>query len=211
MLVAGLIPLALGMGAMYCGIYYCFLQKMDRKPLEFSDLFKGFNWFLPGLIATIFIIVPVIIFVIISTGSTFGILFSMTNKQGQLDPSAIFALYGVMFGEGLIFAIIMGCIHAFVMFAYPLIVERNLSGFDAFKLSAKAARANLSGVIGLILCQFAISFVGSLVCGFGAYFVLPISFAGIIVAYRKVFPPPTSNDFNNPPSPGAFSGAGNYN
>ena len=210
-LIAGLIPLALGMGAMYCGIYYCLLRKMDRQPFEFGDLFKGFNWFLPGLIATLILIAPMIVFTLISVGSTFGILFSMTNKQGDFNESAIVALYGTMIVEGVIFGIIMGCIHAFIMFSFPLIVERNLSGIEAFKLSAKAAWANLSGVIGLILCQFALGFIGSMVCGIGMYFVMPISFAGILVAYRKVFPPPTSHDFNNPPAPGAFSGAGNYN
>jgi hypothetical protein len=211
MLLGGIIPLALGIGAMYCGIYHCLLRKMDRQPLEFGDLFKGFNWFLPGLMAMLILIVPIIIFVIISYGSIFGILFSSMDKSGKINESAIVALYGVVFGESLVFALISGCIHAFIMFAFPLIVDKNLSGFDAFKLSAKAAWANLSGVVGLILCQFALGFVGSLACGIGVYFVLPISFAGIAIAYRKVFPPLNPNNFNNPPSPSAFRGAGNYN
>jgi hypothetical protein len=210
-LIGSFIPFAIGLGAMYCGIYYALLRKMNREPVEFGDLFKGFNWFLPGLIATLILIVPMIIFMIVSYASIFGVFFSMMDGRGKIEESAIVVLYGVIFGEGLIFALIISCIHAFIMFTYPLIVERNLSGFDAFKLSAKAAWANLSGVIGLILCQFAIGFVGYLACAIGLYFVLPLMFAGVAVAYRKVFPPLNPNNLNNPPSPSAFSGAGNYN
>ncbi len=210
MLIAGLIPLALGMGAMYCGIYYAMLKQMDRKPVEFSDLFKGFNWFLPGLIATLVIIVPMIVFMIITYGSMFGILFSMMDQRGQIQPAAIFTLYGVLIVEGVVFGIIMSCIHAFIMFTFPLIADRNLSGLDALKLSARAGWANLSGVVGLILVQFGIGFVGYLACGVGLYFVFPVMFAGVLVAYRRVFPSLTSNDFGVPPAPNSYPNAGNY-
>src|SRR5574338_371022 len=49
-------------GAMICGIFYSFLQKIDRRPVSFDDLWKGMNWFKPGLIVTLVIIVPLIIF-----------------------------------------------------------------------------------------------------------------------------------------------------
>jgi uncharacterized membrane protein len=211
MLLAGMIPLAIGLGAMYCGIYYTMLKKMNREPVEFGDLFKGFSWFVPALIATLIFIIPIFIFNIITIFSTFGIMGSMIGRNGQLNEAAIPLLYGVLLVEGVIFAIVISCIHAFIMFTYPLIVERNLSGLDSFKLSARAAWANLSGVVGLILCQFAIGFVGYLACGIGLYFVLPIMFAGVLVAYRKVFPLSNQEMFNNPPSPSAYREAGNYN
>jgi uncharacterized membrane protein len=188
MLIAGAIPFAVAMGAMYCGIYYCVFQLMQGRKPEFGDLFKGFNYFIPALIATLILIVPVVIFTIISTASVFGVMFSMTDSRGNLDPSAIFAMYGVLIGEGVVFGIISGCIHAFIMFTYPLIVEHNLSGPDAFKLSAKAAWANLGGVVGLIVWEFILGFIGYLVCGIGLYFVLPVLFAGVLVGYRRVFP-----------------------
>ncbi len=193
MIIAGAIPLALGMGAMYCGIYYCIFQLIQGRRPEFGDLFKGFQYFLPALIATLILIVPVVIFTVISCISVFGIMIGMTDSRGNLDPSAIFALYGVLIGEGVVFGLISGCIHAFIMFTYPLIVEHNLSGGDAFKLSAKAAWANLGGVLGLIVWEFVIGFAGYLLCGIGLYLTFPIMFAGVVVAYKKVFPrPPVS-------------------
>jgi len=188
MLIAGLIPFALGMGAMYCGIYYCISELMRGRKPEFGDLFKGFNYFLPGLVATLILVVPFIVFTFIAWISIAGIFFAMTDFRGNLDPSAVVTLYSVVIVEGLIFGIIISCIHAFIMFTYPLIVEHNLSGPDAFRLSARAAWANLGGVIGLIVWQFILGFISYLACGIGLYFTLPIMFAGVMVAYRRVFP-----------------------
>ena len=42
-------------------------------------------------------------------------------------------------------------IHSLFLFAYPLIVDRKLSGLDAIKLSYRAALQNLSGIVGLVL------------------------------------------------------------
>jgi uncharacterized membrane protein len=208
MLIAGVVPFGIILGAMYCGIYYCILAKMDGRPFEFGDLFKGFQHFLPSLIATLIFIIPVFIFTIVMWGSMMAVMVGMTDRRGQINPEAIFALYGTMFVEGIIFAIVISCIHAFIIFTYPLIVDRNLSGGEAFKLSAKAAWANIGGVVGLILTEFVMGFIGYLACAIGVYFTLPIMFAGVAVAYRKVFPKPQM--FNQaPPPPNAYSGAGN--
>ncbi len=201
MLIGGFIPLGIGIGAMFCGIYYCMLQKMNRQPVSFEGLFKGFNYFVPGLIATLIIVIPMVIFLIVIYGSMFAVMFSSMDKRGHIDDSAIFALYGTLIVEGIIASLFFSCMHALVMFAFPLIVERNMGGFDALKLSARAVWKNLSGVIGLILVEFALGFVGYLVCGIGLYFTLPIMFAGVLVAYRRVFPLANSNMYNSPPMP----------
>lgn len=210
MLIAGFIPLGIGLGAMFCGIYYVLLQKMDGRRVEFGELFKGFEYFIPGLIATLFIIIPSIICVVILYGSMMAMIFASMNSRGNVNPEVIWGIVGTFFGEGLIIALILGCLHAFLMFAYPLIVDRNLNGLDAFKLSARAVWANLAGVAGIILLEFVMGLIGYLVFFIGLYFVLPVMFAGVLVAYRKVFPP-TGNQFHNqPPPPNAFHGAGSY-
>ena len=137
-LIGSLIPFAIALGAMYCGIYYVLLQKMNGQPVKFEDLFKGFNYFVPSLVATLILIVPVIIFTIITYISMFSILFTTTDSRGVIKPEAIYTLYGTLIVEGIVFGLILGCIQAFIMFTYPLIVERNLSGMEAFKTSARA-------------------------------------------------------------------------
>lgn len=203
MLIGGIIPFAIGVGAMFCGIYYTMMQKLDGKPFEFGDLFKGFNYFLQGLIPMLIIVIPAIILSLVMYGSTIAILFSSIDGKGNLDESFIWKLYGTILVEGVILSLVMGCLHALIMFAFPLIVDKNLSGLEAFKLSARAVWQNLSGVVGLILVEFVLGFIGYLICAIGVYFTMPIMFAGVLVAYRKVFP--KTNQFNAPPPPNAFN------
>lgn len=199
MLIASIIPFGIALGALNCGLYYVLFQMRDGKAPDFSDLFKGINYFVPSLIATMILIIPIVISTIVMWVSMVGVMFSMTDSRGRIDESAIFALYGTMLVEGLIVAIVLSCIHAFIIFTYPLIVEYNLSGIESFKLSAKAAWANLGGVISLILCQFGLAFVGYLLCGIGLYLTLPIMWAGVFVAYQKVFPHGNRANLDPPP------------
>lgn len=205
MLLGSLIPIV-GVGVMFCGIYYCLLQKMNGQKFEFGDLFKGFNYLVPSLIATLVIIIPSFISVFFIYGSMIAVLFSMTDQRGRFNDAALPALFGTMFVEGVALGLLLGCLHALIMFAYPLIVERNLSGVDAFKLSARAVWRNLSGVVGIIALEFLLGLAGYLVCGVGVYFTIPIMFAAVAVAYRKVFPI-APYDFarrNSPPAPPQF-------
>jgi len=208
MLVGGIIPLGLGIGAMFCGIYYVLLQKMNGRRVEFGDLFKGFNYFVPGLVTSLIVIVPSIIAVFVLYGSMVALFLAVAASNG--DGAVVIGAFAGLFIEGIIIALLLSCLHALVMFAYPLIVERNLNGVDAFKLSARAVWANLSGVVGIILLEFVMGIVGYMVLAIGVYFVLPIMFAGVLVAYRKVFPPLNNNQTYNPPQPNMYQGAGNY-
>src|SRR4051812_10530576 len=47
-------------GAMICGIFFAYIRKIDGGRVVFDDLWKGFNWFGPGLVVTLFIVVPMI-------------------------------------------------------------------------------------------------------------------------------------------------------
>lgn len=194
------------LGAMFCGIFYCFFQKLDGKQIQFEDLFKGFSYFLPGLIVMLFIVVPMI-FVYGAIYLPFLAAIIMGSKLSQSEFLTL--LTGSLLVD-LIFIVLMVCLHTLLMFAFPLIVDRNLSGFQAMKLSAKAVWQNLSGVAGLFAVGFVINLVGMLIFCIGIYFTIPIIIAGNIVAYRKVFPTLNRENFN-PPSPDAYRGAGSYN
>jgi uncharacterized membrane protein len=75
----------------------------------------------------------------------------------------------------------------FFVFAYPLVVDRKLSGLDACRASARAVRGNLGGMLGLVLLNFALGLVGVLLCYIGALLVMPVGMAANAVAYRRVF------------------------
>jgi len=209
MLIGGLVPFGIILGAMICGVYYCLFQKAAGQRVSFDGLFKGFEYFGPSLIVTLFLMVPAVILWTLVYIPILIIQISATNRRGGVDPDILFPM---LIGTGIgvfVIGIILACIHALIMFAYPLIVERRLSGIAAFKLSARAVFANLGGVVGLILCEFALGLIGYLILCVGLYLVFPIMFAGVFVAYRKVFPP-IETPFTSPPPPPNFNQPPNF-
>src|SRR3982751_903254 len=51
-------------GAMACGMFYAFLKKIDGQPVVFDDLWKGMNFWAPGLVVTLFVAVPLLVYYI---------------------------------------------------------------------------------------------------------------------------------------------------
>jgi hypothetical protein len=193
------------MGAMFCGTYYCLIQQQNGQPPSFGDLFKGFDYFVPGLIASLFFIIPNLVITFMNFG--IQLIFPVIFKETGGSTQALWTFFGVYIAIVAVLGIFLACIHALMMFAFPLIVEFKLSGIDAFKTSARAVWANLGGVIGLIVCEYALFILGLLACYFGMLFVVPLMFAGTFIAYRKVFPQlqSTGQNFNSPPPPPNFN------
>ncbi len=92
MLIGGIIPLGIGIGAMFCGIYFVLLQKMNGRQVEFGELFKGFEYFVPGLITSLIVIIPAIISVVILYGSMIAIFFASVDSRGNINPAVIWGL-----------------------------------------------------------------------------------------------------------------------
>jgi hypothetical protein len=188
------------LGAMLCGIYYCYFQKIDGNRVDFEGLFKGFNYFLPGFILTVIIMAPTVVVI-----AGIYVPFIMAAVMGpRLSQEEVMAMMGGVMIMELIFIVLMVCLHTLLMFSFPLIVDRNLSAWQAITTSARAVMKNLSGVIGLFLVGFVVSLAGYLLLCIGIYLAIPLIFAANIVAYRKIFPSANAGNFNMPPPPGAY-------
>ena len=192
------------LGAMMCGIFNSYIKKIDGKPVAFEDLFKGFSYFGQSLLLVIVIIVPSLIMM----GIVYAPFIAAFAMGGKLSQDELMGLVAGSLVVDLIVSLIVISFHTLLVFAFPLLVDRNISAFEAMKTSAKAVWQNLGGVVGLILVGAGINFVGALACGIGVYFTIPIVFAGNVLAYRKVFP--AAQNFNQPPQPNAYPSAGSY-
>src|SRR6185503_2782728 len=62
MLIGGAVPVVL-VGPMMCGLYLCLFAKMRGEPVEFGMLFKGFDYFMPGLIAAAISTLPALVLI----------------------------------------------------------------------------------------------------------------------------------------------------
>jgi uncharacterized membrane protein len=189
------------LGVMMCGIYLCYLQAIDGQKVEIDTLFKNFKYFLPSLFLVIVMVVPAIIVMAV----IYIPLLMVTIMGSRLSQSELMTILFGSFAVEVVVAIIMVCLHTLLMFAFPLIVDRNLSSFQAMKLSARAVWKNLGGVTGIWVLMFLLNLAGMLVFCIGVYFTIPLLLATQLVAYRKVFPQLRNQKFNTPPMPNAYN------
>lgn len=205
MLIGGAVPIVV-LGPMMCGLYLCLFAKMRGEQVQFDRLFKGFDYFVPGLAAAAIQTVPVLILVLAADAIFFVFMFATiprdTYARNQAPPP-VFFLGLIVF---VLFVMIVSLtVHTLFLFAYPLIVDRKLSGWDAIKTSYRAAVKNIGGIVGLVLLNFLLGIAGVLCCYVGVIFVLPVSFAAYAAAYRQVFPDIPENLASPPPPPGNWA------
>ncbi len=198
-LIGGFTMYILG-GAMFCGIFLAYIKAIDGKPVVFDDLWKGMNFFAPGLAVVLIMIVPVFAYYIFAYVTLFAAIFGGA-QAGEAGVVGALVVVGLI---DLAVLIALVCFHTLLTFALPLIVDRNLGAIDAVKTSAKAVWANLGGVAGLIVVDIGVGLLGYLALCIGIYFVIPIIIAGNVVAYRRVFPSLEMRTNLNPPPPDAY-------
>lgn len=188
--IGSAIPFGILMGPMSCGIYLCLLRRQRGEPVTFDLLFKGFDYFKESVIAILIQVVPIILVLIPFYLVFFAFYFSaLRQPRGSSGPPPEFGLYFALMMFLIIIAVIIGImLGALFIFTFPLIVDRKLSGIEAIKTSARAAYANLGGVIGLLLLFMLGGIAGVLACYIGIFFFVPIQFAATASAYRQVFP-----------------------
>ena len=210
MLISSAVPMGILMGPMMCGLNLAFFKQRRGEQVEFGDLFKGFDYFGPSLIASLLYIVPIMAVVIPAYIIFYlGMIFSMVAQTASDEPNPAAAL-----GVFLMFMVFIVVVLVLILvisvgftFSYALIVERKLQGFDAVKLSFKAAMANFWRLLGMTMLTGLLGLAGVLLCYVGVFLVLPISYAAIDAAYEQVFGlhNPNEDHSNLPPPPPVFS------
>jgi hypothetical protein len=209
-MIGSAVPLGILMGPMMCGLFLTFFKIRRGEPVEFGTLFKGFEYFSQSILATLIHVVPITALIVGSYILFYVFFFFAMVSQAQTggEPNSaalllIVVVYAVFWLA--VIALVMFLSIGF-MFVYPLIVDRGLQGFDAVKMSFRGAFANFWGLLGMVFLNFLLSIVGLLMCIIGVYFVLPISYSAIAVAYEQIFglrqsiPAP-----NVPPPPPVFT------
>ncbi|HEX6717547.1 MAG TPA: hypothetical protein VF088_10565 [Pyrinomonadaceae bacterium] len=207
-LIGGAVPLGILLGPMMCGLYLTYFKRRRGEPIEFGLLFKGFDFFGPSLIATLLHFVPVIAIVLPAYIFFYiTMIVSMAAQGNDPNPAAMFGILG-MFGLFWLFVMVVVIVISIgFTFAYPLIVDRKLQGFDAVKLSFKAAMSNFWRLLGMTLLTSLLSVGGVLLCYVGVFLVFPIAYGAIASAYEQVFglANPNENFSNLPPPPPTFT------
>ena len=193
------------MGPMLCGFYLSLFTSRRREPIEFATLFKGFDYFGPSIVATLLHAIPIAVIVIPTYLLFYASMFfamSQAQSEGGAAVLAVFSTFTIVMV--VIFVVIIIVSVAFT-FAYPLIVDRKLQGFDAVKLSFRAAMANFWRLLAMGLLTGVMAMLGMVVCYVGMFLVFPISYGAIASAYEQVFGLAHAQEASNlPPPPPTF-------
>ena len=207
MLIGGAVPLIL-LGPMMVGIFLCLFRRMRGEPVEFGMLFKGFDYFGQSLIVVLIKAIPMVV-VIVPFYLIMFVVMMTTMPRNHPTPDETSTFMFSFFGLEIVFIVVIVivglAVETFFLFAFPLVVDRNLTGMDAIKLSIKAGKANFGGVLGLLLLNAAVGFIGVLCCFVGVYFVMPVTLAAQAIAYRRVFPETLQNFAPPPPPPASWA------
>jgi hypothetical protein len=194
-LIASWVPFGILMGPMFCGIYFCILQGLAAEPVEFSGLFRGFDYVVQSMIATLFIMIAGLIVAIPFTFLIVIRVFLLIGKLGGIGHSSqdmLPSLFGHLAVEiALLVVLMLLCIiplSALTTFTYPLIVDRHLTAIEALTASVRAGLGNFLPLVGLFMLNMVLGLAGAALCYVGAFFVLPLSMAATAVAYRQAFP-----------------------
>jgi hypothetical protein len=206
-------------GPIMGGVYYFVLRDMRREPVDFGMMFKGFEKFVPLMVIGLIQAVPGIIVQCLQFGVRLGELgLGSGSKNGDYDffqssgPELPIA-QGLLIVLGLVIVVI--AIFAMVWalmfsFAIPLAMEHDLGPVDALRLSARAAMANIGGLILLVIFEALVGLIGLLLCGIGLILIsTPIMYVANVFAYRQVFPMAVRSELNfTPPPPSAYGNFG---
>lgn len=125
-----------------------------------------------------------------------------TYPGAKAVPSDVSTTEFAVLGGLLVFYVLAFLITGLIFpFAYQLVVDRQMSGWKAIKLSARAARANFGGVLGLVILDLILVAMGIALCCVGLPFILPWTKSAWAIAYTEVFSLAPQNQPMAPPYP----------
>ena len=209
LIIGGAVPLGILMGPMMCGLFLTYFRKRKGLPIEFGTMFKGFDYFGQSIVAALLHVIPLTVVIVGAYIFLYvGMFAAMLAGAAAGDDAA-----APVMGLGFVFLILIFYIFVLLAvilisigftFAYPLIVDRNMSGFDAVKLSFRAAFSNFWRLFGLNLLGGLLGLVGLCLCIVGVYLVIPVTLGASAIAYEQVFGLSPERAPDLPPPPPSF-------
>lgn len=180
--IGGLVPLIL-VGACWCGILKCFLNRSYNRPVSLNTLFEGFEHFGDGLIAALCwfgCLLPVTVIFLVTFFGGIATISIGEPVAGILGALLIAAGYLILFMASFLYGI-------GIVFSAGLIVEHRLTGMDAFKVSFKGVMANFWGLLAAALVGGILQSAAFMMCIVPGVLIIPMIAAGHYLCYRKIF------------------------
>lgn len=202
MMLSGCIPIVSWFltGPIAVGIYFALLKSYRGEPIEFGMMFEGFKKFVPAMIIGFVMTIPGIVV------NTYRLGVNIVEFMALSGPSLLTAeISGILAIISLFLSIIAFFVSIIFgitfIFSFPLLAEYDLSMIDTVKLSARAGWVNFGGLLLLFILTGLILVGGILALCIGIFFVLPLIYSSILIAYKQVFPSTDASPQNSTPPP----------
>ena len=184
-LVASLVPFGILYGPVMVGLFLCLLERERGRQFDMNVLMRGFDNFLNSLVAML-IMVGINLLLMGPLTVIFMVVFiSGTAGNRQPDPVLMFGSLFIFMGLTWMLSILT---YLPFVFCFQLLADRKMAAWDAIKLSFRAVRMNLGGVLLLMVTGFALSILLVMMCYIPVFLFMPVWFAALQVVYRDIFP-----------------------
>ncbi|MEO6333710.1 MAG: hypothetical protein ABIO91_01885 [Pyrinomonadaceae bacterium] len=201
-------------GPVIGGFYYLVLRDARDEPVDFGMMFKGFERFLPLMLAGVIQAAPSLILTVVQYTADIARLVGVSRGGDanfyQPSRDAVFA--GISAGIMIVIVVLtlLAAVWSVALsFAVPLILEHDLGVVDALLTSAKAAFSNIGGLIVLVILEALVGILGVIALCIGIFVAIPVIYAANVLAYRMVFPYFERSNINmSPPPPEAYGNFG---
>ena len=177
--IAGMVPFgALAVGApLSAGFFIAANRISEGDELEFSDFFKGFDYFGQLVVYSILMLL-LIMALAVPTG-----LFAFTLVALDFDGD-IAVIFAMIFGLA-IFAVIIYLAISFI-WAPHLIVFANKKAWESMETSRNIIRQDFWNFVGFGILLGLINIAGALFFGIGLLYTIPASACALYLAFEDV-------------------------
>ncbi|KPJ73767.1 MAG: hypothetical protein AMS14_06350 [Planctomycetes bacterium DG_20] len=162
-------PLIIG-GPLWFGYFRVVQTRLKGEPASIGDVFQGFRDFGKGFLTFLLLALIVLGVVVVQ------MLLSLIPVLGILLTLCVSLVVGPMF-----------------FFVMPIAALSDVSPTDAISRSVKFCFANFWKMVLLSLVLGLIAMAGSLVCGIGALFTVPLAIVATVAAYNEYYLPKTQD------------------
>lgn len=150
------------------GLCIMFLEKLQGRRPQLAHLWEGLTSFFPAAL--------VIWIILMVAAIPFDLLNYYLQSRAAPWPTV---------GVGVVFAGLW-LIGTPLFFALPLIADRDLSGWDAAKLSWTLVRPCWPSILGCAVVYSLVLLFGVFACGLGIIFTLPLAVGALMLTYRDL-------------------------
>ena len=169
-------------GPLLGGLYWIYIRVLREEPAAFEDLFLGFSRSFMELFLA-YLLIMLIAFATCLPGIILLLISVIMPILGGAEPWTVIP---TLASFGMILLPMM-VVTYLTYFAYPIIMEYNLSAWDSIKLSFVVTRRYLfTGLLVLFLAGLA-SASGALLFGIGIILTMCSGFSIMTVAYDDLF------------------------